>query len=70
MSKAVYEIRVLGEIPPRVLDDFDRVTVSVDPLETAVRAELVDEAELQGILDAIRRNGLVLVEVRREQDYE
>ena len=70
MSKAVYEIRVLGEIPPHVLDDFDRVTVSVDPLETAVRAELVDEAELQGILDAIRRCGLVLVDVRREQDYE
>ena len=70
MSKAVYEIRVLGEMPPRVLDDFDRVTVAVDPLETAVRAELVDEAELQGILDAIRRSGLVLIDVRREQDFE
>lgn len=68
--KAVYEIRVLGEMPPRVLDDFDRVTVAVDPLETAVRAELVDEAELQGILDAIRRSGLVLIDVRREQDFE
>ncbi len=55
MSKAAYEIRVLGEIPPQVLEDFDRVTVAVDPMETAVHAELVDEAELQGILDAIRR---------------
>jgi hypothetical protein len=70
MSKAAYEIRVLGEIPPRVLDDFDRVTVSVDPIETALRAELADEAELQGILDAIRRCGLVLVEVRREQEFD
>jgi hypothetical protein len=70
MSKAVYEIRVLGEIPPRVLDDFDRVTVAVDPMETVVLAEMVDEAELQGILDAIRRSGLVLIDVRREQDYE
>jgi hypothetical protein len=70
MSKAAYEIRVLGEIPPGVLDDFDRVTVSIDPIETAVRADLADEAELQGILDAIRRCGLVLVEVRREQDFD
>jgi hypothetical protein len=67
MTKAAYEIRVLGEIPRRVFDDFERVTVSIDPLETALRAELIDEAELQGILDAIRRAGLVLVEVRREQ---
>ena len=70
MSKAAYEIRVLGEIPPQVLDDFDRVTVAVDPMETAVHAELVDEAELQGILDAIRRSGLVLVDVRRVHDFE
>ena len=70
MPKAAYEIRVLGEIPPRVLDDFARVTVAVDPIETALRAELVDEAELQGILEAIRRAGLVLVEVRREQDFD
>ena len=70
MSKAVYEIRVLGEIPPRVFDDFDRVTVAVDPMETLVRADLVDEAELQGILEAIRRSARVLIDVRREQDYE
>ena len=70
MSKAAYEIRVLGEIPPKVFDDFDRVTVAVDPMETALHAELVDEAELQGILDAIRRSGLVLVDVRRVHDFE
>jgi hypothetical protein len=70
MSKAAYEIRVLGEIPPQVLEDFDRVTISVDPMETALRAELIDEAELQGILDAIRRAGLVLVEVRREHGFD
>jgi len=70
MSKAAYEIRVLGEIPPHVLEDFDRVTVAVDPMETTLHAELVDEAELQGILDAIRRSGLVLVDVRRVHDFE
>jgi hypothetical protein len=48
-----------------VLDDYERVTSSVDPLETTLRAESVDEAELQGILEAIRRCALVLVDVRR-----
>jgi len=70
MSKAAYEIRVLGEVPPKVFDDFERVTVAVDPMETALHAELVDEAELQGILDTIRRCGLVLVDVRRVHDFE
>jgi hypothetical protein len=70
MSKAAYEIRVLGEVPPKVFDDFDRVTVAVDPMETALHTEMVDEAELQGILDAIRRSGLVLVDVRRVHDFE
>ena len=66
MSKAAYEIRVLGEIPPKMLDVFDRVTVSVEPMETALRVDMADEAELQGILEAIRRCGLVLIDVRRE----
>ena len=71
MPKAAYEIRVLGEIPPRVLDDYERVTSSIDPLETTLSAEAVDEAELQGILEAIRRSGLVLVDVRRVlEDFE
>lgn len=67
MSKAAYEIRVVGEIPPAVLDDFERMTVSLDPIETVLRVDRADEAELQGILEAIRRSGLVLVDVRREQ---
>jgi hypothetical protein len=69
MSKAAYEIRVLGEIPARLFDDFERVTVSVQPMETVLFAELIDEAELQGILEVIRRAGLVLVEVRRGEHF-
>lgn len=67
MSKAAYEIRVAGEIPPGVLDDFREVSLSVDPSETALRVDQADEAELQGILDTIRRHGLELIAVRREQ---
>jgi len=71
MSRSAYEIRVLGEVPEDLIHDFERARVSVDPVRgTTIRAELADEAELHGILDALRRAGLVLVDVRREQVYE
>jgi hypothetical protein len=70
MPKFAYEIRVLGEVPSELLADFENVTVSVDAVGTTMRVDLADEAELHGILDALRRAGLVLVDVRREQPYE
>ena len=70
MSRAVYEIRVSGTVSSRVTDDFDLVTMSVDPVGTTMRAVVIDEAELHGILDALRRDGLVLIDVRRELAYD
>jgi hypothetical protein len=70
MSRAVYEIRVAGEVPRGLLDDFERITITTDPVGTSMTADLADEAELHGILDALRRSGLVLVDVRREQIFE
>ena len=70
MSRAAYEIRAVGEIPPRVLEDFPGVTVSMDVAGSTIRAELADESELHGVLDALRRGGFALVDVRREADYE
>jgi len=67
MSRVAYEIRVVGEVPPRLLEDFDTITVSADPAGATVRADLADQAELHGLLDALRRDGLVLVDVRRDQ---
>jgi hypothetical protein len=67
MSRVAYEIRVAGEVPPGLLDDFQRITISVDRVGTTMVADLTDEAELHGILDALRRGGLVLIDVRREQ---
>jgi hypothetical protein len=70
MSRSAYEIRVLGVVPEELILDFEGVSFSVDPVGTTMRAELADEAELHGILDALRRAGLVLVDVRREQVYD
>jgi len=66
MSRAAYEIRATGAVPSRLLEDFTGVTVSVDPVGTTIHADLVDEAELHGLLDALRRAGFPLTDVRRD----
>jgi len=66
MSRVAYRIRVAGAVPPRFFEDFSRVSVADDELGTTLHADLTDQAELHGLLDALRRDGLVLVEVRRE----
>ena len=66
MSRVAYRIRVAGALPPRFFEDFSRVTVAGDEAGTTLLADLADMSELHGLLDALRREGLVLVEVRRE----
>ena len=70
MTRAAYEIHVVGQVPARLLEDFERVTVAPDLAGATLRADLADQAELHGLLDALRRDGLTLVDVRREQPYE
>jgi hypothetical protein len=66
MSRAAYEIRAAGAVPAQLLDDFAGVTVTVEPVRTTIHADLADEAELHGLLDALRREGFSLVDVRRD----
>ena len=70
MSRAAYEIRAAGEVPPRLLEDFAGVTVTPDPIGTTIRADLADEAELHGVLDALRREGFALMDVHRDLSSE
>jgi len=67
MSRVAYRIRVAGAVPPRFFEDFSRVSLADDEAGTTLHADLADMAELHGLLDALRRDGLVLMEVRREQ---
>lgn len=70
MSRVAYQIRVDGALPDRIFEDFTRVTVAVDPVGTTLQVQLTDQAELTGLLEALRRAGLVLLEMRRQQfDY-
>ena len=59
-----------GEVPDRFFEDFTHVTVVVDPVGTTLRLDLTDQAELAGVLDALRRAGLVLLEMRRQQCFD
>ena len=68
MARAAYEIHAVGEVPSRVLEDFEGVTVTIDVAGSTIRADLADEAELHGVLDALHRGGFDLVDVRRETD--
>ena len=66
MSRAAYEIRAAGEVPRRILDDFEGATVSTDPAGSTIHVALGDEAELHGLLEALSRGGYLLIDVRRE----
>jgi hypothetical protein len=68
MTKAAYEIRAVGAVPSRLLEDFPGVTVTMDVMGNLIRAELADEAELHGVLAALSREGFSLVDVRKEPD--
>ena len=50
MPSSYYEIRVAGVLPPEVLLDFEKLTASVEPVETVVHGPLRDQAALNGLL--------------------
>ncbi|MCW2790080.1 MAG: hypothetical protein JWQ91_113 [Aeromicrobium sp.] len=70
MARAAYEIRAVGAVPTRLLEDFPGVTVTMDVMGSLIRAELADEAELHGLLAALRREGFPLVDVRKDPDAD
>ena len=65
MPSSYYEIRVAGVLPPEVLLDFDRLTASVEPVETVVHGPIQDQAALHGLLARLATLGVQVIEVRR-----
>ena len=65
MSSSYYEIRVAGVLPPEALLDFDRLSASVEPVETVVHGPLRDQAALQGLLARLETFGIQVLEVRK-----
>ena len=65
MPSSYFEIRVTGVLPPEALLDFDRLTASVEPVETVVHGPLQDQAALQVLLARLETFGVQVIEVRR-----
>jgi hypothetical protein len=65
-----YEIRVIGVLPPEALIDFERLTASVEPVETVLHGPLRDQAALHGLLARLQTFGVQVLEVRRLHDHD
>ena len=65
MPSSYYEIRVSGVLPPEALLDFDRLTASVEPVETVLHGPIRDQAALNGLLARLETFGVQVVEIRR-----
>ena len=58
-----YEIRVRGELGERFASAFSGMTIHAEGHETRIIGEVVDQAQLHGLLDRIRALGIELVSV-------
>ena len=65
LPPSYYEIRVIGVLPPEALLDFERLSASVEPVETVLHGPLRDQAALHGLLARLQAIGVQVIEVRR-----
>lgn len=70
MPSSYYEIRVAGVLPPEALLDFERLSATVEPVETVVHGPLQDQAALHGLLARLETFGIQVIEVRRLQERD
>jgi hypothetical protein len=65
VSHVYYEIRVTGTVPAEVLLDFERLSATVEPVETVLHGPIKDQEALHGLLARLEMFGVEVVEVRR-----
>ena len=65
VPSSYYEIRVSGTLPPEALLDFERLSASVEPVETVVHGPIQDQAALAGLLARLEEYGIQVLEIRR-----
>jgi hypothetical protein len=68
VASSYYEIRVAGVLPPEALLDFERLTASVEPVETVVRGPLRDQAALNALLARLETLGVEILQIRRRHE--
>lgn len=64
MQSRTYEITFAGQAGATVRAEFDDCEVSVGPGTTTLRAVMLDQGALQGLMQRISGLGLELIEVR------
>jgi len=68
VASLYYEIRVAGTLQHEALLDFERLSSSVQRVETVVHGPVQDQAALYGLLARLETFGVQVLEVRRLQD--
>ena len=63
MQSRTYEITFVGQAGRVLRAEFDDCEVSVGPATTTLRAELLDQGALHGLMQRIASLGLELVDV-------
>jgi hypothetical protein len=64
-ATARYEIHIKGRVGQELAEVFEGLIAEVQPVETVLLGELVDQAALHGVIDRVQALGLELIEVRR-----
>ena len=62
---ANYEIRIRGRVGDSVLQAFEGMTVTTEPVETILHGPVADQEALHQLLAELQSLGLELVEFRR-----
>jgi hypothetical protein len=60
-----YEIRVVGNLPPEAVVDFEGLTAEPEPVATVLHGSLPDQAALHGLLARLELLGVRVMEVHR-----
>lgn len=66
----IYEIRVKGHASRTIGVAFEDFDVSIEPGVTVLRADIIDESALQGVLARLHSMGLELVGLSRSNERE
>jgi hypothetical protein len=62
-SRQRYDIVIRGRLSKRYESAFDGVTLEPRPGQTTLRADIVDQSQLYGLLNRLRDFGIELVSV-------
>jgi hypothetical protein len=60
-----YEIRIKGRVGDSVLEAFEGLTATIEPVETILHGPIADQQALHELLAELQSLGLELIEFRR-----